>query len=88
MAFSKGLQNEIRNKTIVFNGQILITPFENNESQFPYFFKNSNEVQQQIQKHTDFQRMHAVAIKAGMLKANDDLKVLLKGVRSDFNGLS
>ena len=32
MAFSRGLQNEIRNKTSVFNGQILIAPFENNES--------------------------------------------------------
>ena len=30
MAFSKGLQNEIRNKTSVFNGQVLIAPFENN----------------------------------------------------------
>ena len=27
MAFSRGLQNEIRNKTSVFNGQILIAPF-------------------------------------------------------------
>lgn len=86
MAFSKGLQNEIRNKTSVFNGQILITSFENNESQVSLTsFKNSKEVQQQIQKHTDFQRMHAVAIKAGMLKANDDFEgVLLKGVESDF----
>ena len=33
MAFSIGLQNEIRNKASLFNGQILITTFENNESQ-------------------------------------------------------
>ena len=86
MAFSKGLQNEIRNKTSVFNGQILIAPFENNESQVSLTsFKNSKEVQQQIQKHKDFKRMQTVAIKAGMLKANDDFEgVLLKGVGSDF----
>ena len=55
MAFSKGLQNEIRNKTSVFNGQILITPFENNESQVSLTsFKNSNEVQQQYKSILTF----------------------------------
>ena len=33
MSTSKGLQKEIQNKTSVFNGHILITLFENNESQ-------------------------------------------------------
>jgi len=90
MAFSRGLQNEIRNKTSVFNGQILIAPFENNESQVSLTsFKNSKEVQQQIQKHSEFNRMHPVAIKAGMLKANDDFEgVLLKGVGSEFEWCS
>ena len=32
LSVSKGLQNEIRNKTGIFNGHILVTLFENNES--------------------------------------------------------
>ena len=32
LSVSKGLQNEIENKTGIFNGHILVTLFENNES--------------------------------------------------------
>ena len=75
MACSKGLQNEIRNKTSAFNGHILITLFENNESQVSILpFENSQEIKNKIEAHNNFDRMHAIALKAGMLKANDDFE--------------
>jgi len=87
MAFSKGLQNEIRNKTSVFNGQILIAPFENNESQVSLTpFQHSKKVQDEIAKHQDFQRMHSFAIKAGVFKTTTDFEgILVKGVGSEFD---
>lgn len=90
MAFSKGLQHEIRNKTSVFNGQILVTTFENNESQVSLTpFVDSNELRDQIINHPDFQRIHTIAIKAGMLKTNTDFEgVLLKGVSHEFDWTS
>jgi lipoprotein-releasing system permease protein len=86
MAFSRGLQKEIRIKTSVFQGQILITPFENNESQVSLLpFKTTITLKEEIQAHPEFDRMHAIAIKAGMLKTQQDFEgVLIKGVDEDF----
>ena len=33
VATGKGLQKEIKNKTAVFNGHLVVSPFENSESQ-------------------------------------------------------
>mgnify|MGYP001163893981 CR=1 FL=1 len=87
MAFSIGLQNEIRNKASLFNGQILITTFENNESQVSLTpFEDSEELRIQIKNHPGFQRIHSVALKAGMLKSSDNFEgVLLKGVGNEFD---
>ena len=87
MAFSIGLQNEIRNKASLFNGQILITTFENNESQVSLTpFEDSEELRVQIKNHPDFQRSHAVALKAGMFKSSNNFEgVLLKGVSNEFD---
>lgn len=86
MAFSRGLQKEIRIKTSVFQGQILITPFENNESQVSLLpFKTTFTLKEEIQAHPEFERMHAIAIKAGMLKTPQDFEgVLIKGVDANF----
>ncbi|MGB1554719.1 MAG: ABC transporter permease [Flavobacteriaceae bacterium] len=86
MAFSRGLQKEIRIKTSVFQGQILITPFENNESQVSLLpFKTTFTLKEEIQAHPEFDRMHAIAIKAGMLKTPQDFEgVLIKGVDANF----
>ncbi len=87
MAFSKGLQDEIRNKTSVFNGQILIAPFENNESQVSLTpFQHSKKVQDETAKHPDLQRMHTFAINAGVFKTTADFEgILVKGVGSEFD---
>ena len=90
MAFSIGLQNEIRNKASLFNGQILITTFENNESQVSLTpFEDSEELRIQIKNHPGFQRSHSVALKAGMLKSSNNFEgVLLKGVRMNLIGIA
>lgn len=90
IAFSKGLQNEIRNKTSLFNGQVLITTFENNQSQVSLTsFKDLDELRVKIKNHSNFQRIHAVALKAGMFKSNNDFEgILLKGVSKEFEWTS
>ena len=49
LATSKGLQKEIQNKTSVFNGHILVTLFENNESQVSLIpFSDTEKLRAQI----------------------------------------
>ena len=49
IATSEGLQREIQKKTSVFNGHILVTPFENNESQVSLLpFEDSPALRNQI----------------------------------------
>ena len=83
---SQGLQREIQRKTSVFNGQILVTLFENNESQVSLqSFSDSPELRNQILETKNVQRLHSIALKAGMLKTNSDFEgILFKGVSKDF----
>ena len=69
MSTSKGLQKEIQNKTSVFNGHILITLFENNESQVSVLpFEDNDSVRQKIRENKNIKRFHSIALKPGMLK--------------------
>ena len=83
---SQGLQREIQKKTSVFNGQILVTLFENNESQVSLqSFKDDLALRDQILNMPTVERIHSVALKAGMLKANQEFEgVLFKGVSQNF----
>lgn len=87
MSTSRGLQKEIQNKTSVFNGHILITLFENNESQVSVLpFEDNDLVRQQIRENKNIKRFHSIALKAGMLKTNSHFEgVLFKGVSSNFD---
>ena len=87
LATSKGLQKEIQSKTSVFNGHILITLFENNESQVSLIpFSDSEELRNQIANEDNINRYHPIALKAGMLKTEADFEgVLFKGVTTDFD---
>jgi len=84
---SKGLQQEIQNKTSVFNGPILVTLFENNESQVSVTpLKDSEELRSHFKNEENVLRFHPIALKAGMLKTAADFEgVLLKGVSSEFD---
>ena len=49
MFTTEGLQREIQKKTSVFNGHILVTSFENNESQVSLLpFEDSQQLRNQI----------------------------------------
>ena len=87
MSTSKGLQKEIQNKTSVFNGHILITLFENNESQVSVLpFADTDSVRQKIGENKNIKRFHSIALKPGMLKNKSHFEgVLFKGVSSDFD---
>ena len=87
MSTSKGLQKEIQNKTSVFNGHILITLFENNESQVSDLpFEDTDSVRQKIGENKNIKRFHSIALKPGMLKNKSHFEgVLFKGVSSDFD---
>ena len=87
MSTSKGLQKEIQNKTSVFNGHILITLFENNESQVSVLpFEDTDSVRQEIRENKNIKRFHSIALKPGMLKNKSHFEgVLFKGVSSNFD---
>lgn len=87
LATSKGLQKEIQNKTSVFNGHILVTLFENNESQVSLIpFSDTEKLRAQIENENNTKRYHPIALKAGMLKTEADFEgILFKGVSSDFD---
>ena len=84
---SQGLQKEIQKKTSAFNGHILVTLFENNESQISIIpFQDSDTLRAQLYKETNLSRFHPIAMKAGMLKNGSDFEgILFKGVSSDFD---
>ena len=49
---SRGLQKEIQNKTSAFNGHILVTLFENNESQISVLpFQDKKSVRKKLKKN-------------------------------------
>ena len=87
MSTSEGLQREIQKKTSVFNGHILVTSFENNESQVSLLpFVDSQQLRNQISEDENLERFHGIALKAGMLKTKNDFEgFLLKGVSEDFD---
>ena len=87
---SRGLQREIQNKTSAFNGHILVTLFENNESQISVLpIQDKKSVRKKLKKNKNLNRFHSIALKAGMLKNDSEFEgVLFKGVSSDFKSSS
>ena len=90
LSVSKGLQQEIETKTSVFNGHILVTLFENNESQISLIPINETTIlKQDLSKIDNILRFHPVAVRAGILKTKSDFEgILFKGVTFDFKWLS
>ncbi len=86
-SISKGLQKEIQNKTSVFNGHILVTLFENNESPTSVVpFKDNSDLRNKIKSGKNITNLHPIILKAGMLKSDSEFEgVLFKGVSSEFD---
>ena len=87
---SQGLQKEIQKKTSVFNGHILVTLFENNESQVSLLpMIDSDSIRNQIKEEINIKKIHSIALKAGMLKTDSDFEgILFKGVSENFDWTS
>ena len=83
---SLGLQHEIKNKIIVFSGQLNIAPFENNNSKVstrPIYRSELNEVG--WNSTDDIDHIQATASKAALVKSKTDFEgLVVKGVGSDY----
>ena len=65
ISVSEGLQREIEKKTSAFNGHILATSFENNESKVSLLpFEDDQSLKSQIAKEENLTRIHSIALKA------------------------
>ena len=86
VATGKGLQKEIKNKTAVFNGHLVVSPFENSESQVSIIpFLDSPELRANIESEAEVIHLQRVAIKAGLLKTDSSFEgVVFKGVDADY----
>ena len=83
---SLGLQHEIKNKIIVFSGQLNIAPFENNNSKVstrPIYRSELNEVG--WNSTDDIDHIQPTASKAALVKSKTDFEgLVVKGVGSDY----
>ena len=86
VATSLGLQHEIKNKIIVFSGQLNIAPFENNNSKIstrPLYRSELNEAGWNSAE--DIDHIQATASKAALVKSKTDFEgLVVKGVGSDY----
>ena len=86
VATGKGLQKEIKNKTAVFNGHLIVSPFENSESQVSIIpFLDTPELRANIESEIEVIHIQRVVIKAGLLKTDSSFEgVVFKGVGADY----
>ena len=86
VATGKGLQKEIKNKTAAFNGHLVISPFENSESEISIIsFLDTPELRANIESEDKVIHLQKVAIKAGLLKTDSSFEgVVFKGVDADY----
>ena len=82
----KGLQKHIENKTAAFNGHIVVSPFENSESQISVLpITNTKEIFRMLKSEPGVTHVQKVAIKAGLLKSKTDFDgIVFKGVSEDY----
>ena len=82
---SKGLQSEIRKKTSIFNGHIVVSLFENDESQLSLLpIEDQQEVRTLLQSKKGISNFHAFATMAGILKSDENFEgILFKGLSAE-----
>ncbi len=87
VATGKGLQKEIQNKTVAFNGHLVVAPFENSESQISVIpIESDPAVLEMLKKEAGVTHVQRVALKGGLLKAGDQFEgVVMKGVSKDYS---
>ena len=86
VATGKGLQKEIQEKTVSFNGHLVVAPFENSESQISVLpIANDPKILKILNNEDGVTHVHRVALKGGLLKAGDNFEgIIMKGVSQDY----
>ena len=86
VATGVGLQNKIRDKVAAFNGHILVTNFDDNQSEVNTFPISINEDFYTNFKNYEFvDHVQAVANKTGVIRTENSVEgVILKGVGRDY----
>ena len=86
VATGKGLQKEIQEKTVAFNGHLVVAPFENSESQISVLpIANDPKTLKILNNEDGVTHVHRVALKGGLLKAGDNFEgIIMKGVSQDY----
>lgn len=86
VATGKGLQKEIQEKTVAFNGHLVVAPFENSESQISVLpVANDPKTLKILNKEDGVTHVNEVALKGGLLKAGDNFEgIIMKGVSQDY----
>ena len=86
VATGKGLQKEIQNKAVAFNGHLVVAPFENSESQISVIpIASDPAVLGMLKNEVGVTHVQRVALKGGLLKAGDQFEgVVMKGVSQDY----
>ena len=86
VATGKGLQKEIQEKTVAFNGHLVVAPFENSESQISVLpIANDPKILKILNNEDGVTHVHRVALKGGLLKAGDNFEgIIMKGVSQDY----
>ena len=86
VATGKGLQKEIQEKTVAFNGHLVVAPFENSESQISVLpIANDPKILKMLKNEDGVTQVNRVALKGGLLKAGDQFEgMVMKGVSQDY----
>lgn len=81
-----GLQQKIREKISVFNGHIIISNFDDNQSEVSKIPVSINQpFYPTFKSITGIQHVQAVATKAGIIRTENDFEgIILKGVGKDY----
>nr|WP_317631466.1 FtsX-like permease family protein [uncultured Flavobacterium sp.] len=82
-----GLQEKIREKVGAFNGHIVISNFDNNNSEVSISpIQKSDELYETLQNIPGITHLQAVATKGGIIRTETSFEgIILKGVDSTFN---
>jgi lipoprotein-releasing system permease protein len=86
VATGKGLQKEIKDKTLAFNGHLVVSPFENSESQISILpVASDSKVLDVLKNEPGVKHVQRIALKGGLLKAGDQFEgFVMKGVSMDY----
>ena len=87
MATGKGMQKEIQQKAVAFNGHLLVSALENQEQQLTiYPFVEQEEIVDLLNSYPEVIGFYPFATRAGILQTKTDFEgIVIKGVDSLYN---